>query len=230
MGNTAKIFAFLLGATVLFHTVLNFMIGNIADFETVALPPKKRPEITSDFPLVKVDATSKSAWTLIDLATGKTLSVKEPEAEPERLKEFAWDLGFQRTKVITNSGVTNPEGKVGVINLGPVPFAEVAQVPDSGFVGDTRSFGKLINKAIADWYNYRTRTHNIESKKNVYVVRTGSGQYLKMRILNYYCHNEEADCRSAMCSRDEAACLTIEYVFSRDGKRFETVPPVATAG
>jgi hypothetical protein len=227
MGNTLKIFAFLLGATVLFHTVLNFMLGNISDFETVALPPKKLPEIKSPYSLLKVDATSKEQWTLVDLSTGKTHRVREPEEDTERLKNLSWDLGFQRTKIITNSGVTNPDGNVGVLNLGPVPFSEVGDIPATGYVEDARSFGKLINKSIADWYNYRTRTHNIESKKNVYIVRTTSGRFMKMRILNYYCHKPEADCRTAMCGRDEAACLTIEYAFSSDGKRFP--PPPADA-
>jgi len=230
MGNTAKIFAFLLGATVLFHTVLNFMLGNISDFETVALPPKKAPEIRSNYPLLKVDATSKEEWTLINLSTGETHRVKEPEEEMGRLQEISWDMGFQRTKVITNSGVTNPKGTVGVINLGQVPFSEVVKIPETGYVQDARSFGKLINKGIADWYNYRTRTHNIESKKNVYIVRTASGQYMKMRILNYYCRNSEADCRTAMCTREEAACLTIEYSVSKDGENFPIPPPADEAG
>jgi len=228
MGNTAKIFAFLLVATVLFHTVLNYMLGNISDFETVALPPKKVPEVRSDYPLLKVDATSKEEWTLVDLATGKTHRVKEPEEEQERLRQFSWDLGFQRTKIITNGGATNPGGTVGVLNLGQVPFSEVVEIPRTGYIEDGRSLGKLINKGIADWYTYRTRTHNIESKRNVYVVRTAGGRFLKMRILNYYCHNDEADCRTAMCAREEAACLTIEYALSPDGERFPP-PPAQTA-
>ena len=40
------------------------------------------------------------------------------------------------------------------------------------------------------------------------------GGYVKMRILNYYCKNEEAECKSFMCSRQEAACYSIEYVLA----------------
>jgi hypothetical protein len=101
-------------------------------------------------------------------------------------------------------------------------------VPQSGFTADSRSFGKLINKNIADWYTYRTRTHNIESKKNIYVVKTADGKFMKMKIWNYYCSRPEVDCQTMMCTREEAACLTVEYLFSPDGKGFPTPEPALT--
>ena len=44
------------------------------------------------------------------------------------------------------------------------------------------------------------------------------GGYLKMRILNYYCMRDESECRSIMCSRQEAACYSIEYTIIEDEK------------
>jgi hypothetical protein len=91
-------------------------------------------------------------------------------------------------------------------------------------IQDEKSYGKIINKAIADWYLYRTRTHNIESQKNVYVLRMADGGYLKMKILNYYCRRNESECKSIMCSRQEAACYRIEYIFANnDGIKFPTI-------
>ncbi|NIQ02747.1 MAG: hypothetical protein GWM98_22325, partial [Nitrospinaceae bacterium] len=75
---------------------------------------------------------------------------------------------------------------------------------------------------------YRTRTHNIESKKNVYLVRTGDG-HLKMRIINYYCKRAESDCQTSMCPREEAACLSIEYLHIKKGERTFPVPTPALA-
>ena len=129
-------------------------------------------------------------------------------------------MGFQRTKIITNSGVTNPNGTVGSVNLGKIDINTVEEAPESGYTQDTRSWGKLSNPSLSDWYLYRTRTHNVESQRNVYIVRTAENLYMKMRILNYYCSRQEADCATTMCSREEAGCLTIEYLLQPDGGKF----------
>jgi hypothetical protein len=226
MGNTFKIFAMLLVATALFHYTLNMMLDNIEEYETVPLPPKKKPKLVTYNPVIKVNASSKETWTLVDFSTGKTYKIADPEKEKTRMAKINWDLGFQRTKIITNGGITNPNGQVGVINLGTVKFDDIRKSPETGFLVDSKSFGKILNKGIADWYNYRTRTHNVESRKNVYVVRTSNGQYMKMRILNYYCKQQESECKTMMCSREDAACLTIEYVLAPElGTEF----PIYTA-
>tara|TARA_B100000686_G_C16762484_1_gene959600 strand:+ start:93 stop:731 length:639 start_codon:yes stop_codon:yes gene_type:complete len=192
------------------------MARNISDFENIALPPKKQPPHKILNPVLKVDATSKESWTLVDIETGKTRQIKDPEENQELLKNIAWDLGFQRTKIITNSGATNPEGKVKALDLGPVDFDSVKDIPSKGYVKDQRKWGKILNPALSNWYNYRTRTHNVESKKNVYLIKTARGIYAKFKILNYYCTHEETDCSSVMCDRNEAACLTIEYVMQKN--------------
>ena len=64
MKNTVIIFAILIIGTFLFQNTILYMAENIADFENVALPPKKKKKITTFNPLIKVDATSKKTWTL----------------------------------------------------------------------------------------------------------------------------------------------------------------------
>lgn len=209
----------LLGATLLFHTTLNYMEDNIEEFETVALPPKKIKKISTNNPIIKVDAKKRNSWMLVEFNSGKTLTMSEADAETSKLNQVDWDLGFSRTKIITNGGKTNPSGKTGVINLGPVNFDDVKTAPETGYVQDHRSFGNLINKELAGWYNYRTRTHNIESKRNVYALKLNNGTFMKMRILNYYCGQKDQECRSMMCTREEAACLTIEYLLAQPGSK-----------
>jgi hypothetical protein len=215
MNPTPRIFLMLLAATLLFHTTLNFMEENIEDFETVPLPPKKIKKISTNNPVIKINAKERNTWMLVDFSTGKTQTV--PESETSKLSQFSWDLGFSRTKIISNGGKTNPQGETGVINLGPVIFDSVKTAPKTGYAQDHRSLGNLINKALASWYNYRTRTHNIESKKNVYALKLKDGVFMKMRILNYYCSQQANDCRSMMCTREEAACLTVEYILTEPG-------------
>ncbi len=227
MNPTVKIFAILLFATLAFHTTLNFMLDNIEDYETVPLPPKKIKANTAKTtnPTLVIEAKSKETWTLVSFSSGKTHKVDDLDENKETLNKLDWDLAIQRTKIVTNGGVTNPKGNVGVINLGQVDFDSILKVPDIEFIQDSKFFGKRSNKAITDWYNYRTRTHNIESKKNVYVMKSSTGDFLKLRILNYYCSNKEDDCQTMMCTREEAACLTVEYISSNHSRIFPPTPP-----
>ena len=219
MSTTPRIFLMLLVATLLFHTALNYMDKNIEDFETVPLPPKKIKKITSKNPIIKVNAKDRNSWMLVEFTTGNTIQISETEAETDKINQSNWDLGFSRTKIISNGGKTNPFGKTGIINLGSIDFDEVKSAPQNGYVQDHRSLGNLINKELAGWYNYRTRTHNIESKRNVYVLKLNNGIFMKMRILNYYCGQKDKECRSMICTREEAACLTIEYVLAQQGSQ-----------
>ncbi|MBT3184660.1 MAG: hypothetical protein HOI59_07830 [Nitrospina sp.] len=224
MNPTPRIFLMLLGATLLFHTTLNYMEENIEDFETVPLPPKKIKKISTNNPIIQVNAKDRDSWTLVEFATGKTLQISEAEAEAKKWGQASWDLGFSRTKIISNGGKTNPSGQTGIINLGPIDFDNIKTAPTIGYVQDHRSLGNLINKELAGWYNYRTRTHNIESKRNVYALKLNNGLFMKMRILNYYCAQPESACRSMMCTREEAACLTIEYIVTEPGSNVFTPP------
>jgi len=226
MNQMLKVIAMLLFASFLFQTSINYMAENIDDFENVALPPKKVEKYQATHPILKIDATKRDAWTLVDLTTSETHRVADLEKDKEKLNDFNWDLAFSRTKIVSNSGITNPRGNVGIVNLGPVDLDSVTEAPETGYVQDAKAWGNVTNKAISDWYNYRTRTHNIESKKNLYVVRTSNNQYVKMKIINYYCKRAESDCASIMCPRQNAACLTIEYVSQPDGSRF--FPPPKT--
>jgi len=229
MNSTLKIFAMLLGATLLLNVTMNYMGDNVDDFGNQALPPIRHKSFETNNPVLKVDAQSKEKWTLVDFSTQKSFEISDPEKDRELMAQQDWDLGFQRTKIISNGGVTNPQGKVAIANLGPVDFNSITQVPEVPFVPDVRSWGNVNNPSIIDWYLYRTRTHNIESKRNVYIIQTGDG-LLKLRILNYYCQRPESECKTSMCPRDEAACLTVEYIHIPPGEQIFPVskPPTPT--
>jgi len=221
MNNTINIFGGLILGSAIFLTAINYMANNIEDFESVPLPPPKQSIISTNNPFIKIDATSRKKWTLVNFSTREFYRVDDLEKEKDNLKNVSWDIGFQRTKIISNGGMTNPKGIVGLKNMGPIDFNSLVDVPTTGYLQDAKSYGKILNKAIVDWYIYRTRTHNIESQKNVYAVRTDNGGYLKMKILNYYCTRDESACKTIMCGRQEAACYMIEYVISNDNKQFE---------
>ena len=215
--------------SILFLITINYMAENIEDFESRPLPHPKQMVISSHNPIIKIDATSRKEWVLVDFSSKKTYRVMDIEKEKDKINYRPWDIGFQRTKIVTNGGMTNPNGRVSLKNLGPVDFDSMTKIPTDGYLQDEKSYGKIINKAIVDWYLYRTRTHNIESQKNVYVVQMADGGHLKMRILNYYCHRNESECKSAMCSRQEAACYSIEYIHTVDNENFPITANVQTS-
>ena len=207
----------LLAATLIFHITLNYMTDNIEEFETVPLPPKVIKKISTQNPIIQINAKVKDAWMLVHFPSRKTYSIPEDESKKNAFQNLNWDLGFSRTKIITNGGATNPLGFTGAINLGPVAFNKVNKAPKKGYIEDEITFGNLSNKELSDWYTYRTRTHNIESKNNVYLIKLNNNRFMKMRILNYYCGKKDQDCRTIMCSRQQAACLTVEYVLAENG-------------
>ena len=150
MNNTLNIMGGLLIGSTLFLITINFMADNIEDFESRPLPSPKLRSVTSHNPIIKVDATSRKKWTLVDFSTMKTYQVKDLEKENDKINQFPWDIGFQRTKIVTNGGVTNPEGRVSLKNLGPVDFDSITNIPNDGYIQDAKSYGKIINKAISD--------------------------------------------------------------------------------
>lgn len=101
-----------------------------------------------------------------------------------------WDIAFRRNKVIAGPGA-------GVVDLGPVPFDSVAEVPVSGYVPDS----------VGKWYEYSMLSHLLTSKRHVYAVRTADGRFAKVEILAYYCRDAGA------------ACYTFRYAFQGDGSR-----------
>ena len=207
----------LLAATLIFHITLNYMTDNIEEFETVPLPPKVIKKISTQNPTIQINAKVKDAWMLVHFPSRKTHTVADDQFKKNAFQSLDWDLGFSRTKIITNGGATNPLGFTGAINLGPVEFNKVNKAPKKGYIEDKITFGNLINKELSAWYNYRTRTHNIESKNNVYLIKLNNNRFMKMQILNYYCGKKDQDCRTIMCSRRQAACLTVEYVLAENG-------------
>ena len=79
-----------------------------------------------------VDARDGERWVFFDFARG---SVVEAGFDAP-----GWDLAFRRTRLLTNSGATNPAGLAGVIDLGEATI-EQALAPGRGAVRRGRSRG-----------------------------------------------------------------------------------------
>jgi hypothetical protein len=143
-----------------------------------------------------IDATSGDFWVFFSFEQGGI--VPQPDAR-------AWDLGFRRFHIIANGGEGFP-GDGGVIDLGPVDFASIDVLPDSGYT-TSKAARDSSNAAIARWYRYGFTTHMLSPGGRVYGVRAADGRYAKLEVLGYYCPGPVA------------GCVTIRYAFQPRGGR-----------
>lgn len=136
-----------------------------------------------------LDATSTEDWVLFDFVAGQVV-----EGD---LGSSDWDVAFRRTKLLTNSGVTNPAGSGGAIDLGEVDLEEVTAPVSASFVVDSlggEDGDEPGNVAAGHWYTYSFISHIVSVKPNTYLVRTGGDRDALVQFDSYYCDDEESGC------------------------------------
>ena len=136
-----------------------------------------------------VDARDPDVLVLFDFTNG---SVVEGD-----VSEAGWDLAFRRTKLLTNSGVTNPSGPGGAADLGELPLGETtvpASVVFSVDVLGGDDVDEPENPAAGRWYTYSFISHIISAKPNTYLVRTGDDMDALIQFDSYYCDDEDSGC------------------------------------
>ena len=165
-----------------------------------------------------VDATDRENWAYLNLTKGETVDIADPATS------MAWDLGFKRTEVIVNGGVSGP-GKTEALALKDLSFEDVFEAPEGDYVSDT---DQIATFARGDgWYTYTgPPNHWVLPNPKVYVLRIASDTkakpaspyyYAKVRFIGYYENNE---------TKEGSGNITIEYVLQDDGTRtfIESVP------
>ncbi len=136
-----------------------------------------------------VDARDPDVLALFDFTEGR---VVEGDAS-----ELGWDLAFSRTKLLTNSGVTNPSGPGGAADLGELPLGEATMPVSVAFSVDVLGGDdedEPENPAASRWYTYSFISHIVSAKPNTYLVRTGEDRDALVQFDSYYCDNEESGC------------------------------------
>ncbi len=100
-----------------------------------------------------------------------------------------WDLGFNGTKIIVNSGTSGPGTATAQVVSGI--FDEITTAPETGYLSDDKNavpaFYAITRGSGNGWYNYDPATNVISPiAGRVLLVRTSEGKYAKMEILSYY--------------------------------------------
>ncbi len=155
-----------------------------------------------------VDATDRESWVYVNLLEGGIVDIKDAATSLE------WDLGFQRTAVITNGGNSGP-GDAEVLVVEDFDFEDILEAPEGEYISDTEQIATI---ARGDgWYTYTgPPNHWILPNARVYILRTAIGDYAKLRFMGYYENNE---------TKEGSGNISIEYVLQDDGTRNFTSDP-----
>jgi len=172
--------------------VVALLIGSLTKPELRPYPPTApHPVAVGDSLLgptiYTLDAHDTERWRRFDF--GRNAAVDSG----------SWDIAFRSFHVITAPGG-------GVVDLGPVPFDAVRELPDTGYRANA-SGPDTTNPGVGKWYAYSMLSHLLTSQHHVYGVRTAAGRYAKLELLAYYC--KEAG----------TACVTFRYAYQGDGTR-----------
>ena len=196
-------------------TVLFLGCGNDNDDDALEQPLEEQPteavlppaEVAPQLDVVNftIDATSREAWAYFSFTKDNVVEIADS------LNSMDWDLGFQRTTIITNSGVSGP-GKGGTMLLKDAEFEGVKEAPAAGYAADANENLAIAAQSEEGWYIYTGPPNHwiLPLEKRVFVVQAADGTFAKVRFISYYKDNT---------NKQDGGFITFEYVHQPDGSR-----------
>ena len=150
-----------------------------------------------------IDATNREAWAYFSFASGDVVAVEDAE------NSEAWDIGFQRTQVKLNGGISGP-GMGSVVMLTETTFEAVTKALADGYKADTEDTLAIVPQSEKGWYIYTgPPTHWVlPLEDRVFVLKAADGTFAKVRFIGYYKDNE---------NKQDSGFVTFEYVHQPDG-------------
>lgn len=150
-----------------------------------------------------IDATNREAWAYFSFATGDIVEVADAVNSEE------WDIGFQRTQVKLNGGISGP-GMGSVVMLTETTFEAVTVAPADGYLADTEDTLAIVPQSEKGWYIYTGPPAHwiLPLEDRVFVVKAADGTLAKLRFVGYYKDNE---------NKKDSGFITFEYVHQPDG-------------
>ena len=152
-----------------------------------------------------IDATNEAEWSYFSLEIGDVVEVVDA------INSDAWDIGFKRTQVKLNGGISGP-GKGSVVMLTDTTFEDVTVAPEDGYLADSEGTLAIVPQSEKGWYIYTgPPTHWIlPIEDRVFVITAADGTYAKVRFVGYYKDNE---------NKQDSGFVTFEYVHQPNGSR-----------
>ena len=132
-----------------------------------------------------------------------------------------WDLGFRGTTIITNSGTGGP-GNGGAFVFTGI-FSDLTAISaDSTFRTDSAPTSYAIKTGSGNgWYSYNGATQLITPVPGrVLVIRTATGKYAKLEILNYYKGGVTPDATASDNDKlTKQRYFTFRYLYQPNGSK-----------
>ena len=152
-----------------------------------------------------IDATNRETWTYFSFTSGDTVNVEDAE------NSEAWDIGFQRTQVKLNGGISGP-GMGSAVMLTETTFEAVTEAPADGYLSDTEDTLAIVPQSEKGWYIYTGPPAHLilPLEDRVFVIKAADGTLAKVRFIGYYKDNE---------NKKDSGFVTFEYVYQPDGSR-----------
>jgi HmuY protein len=153
---------------------------------------------------VTVDARSRTDWVAYDFSRGSVVT-------DARIDAPSWDIAFQRYRVRSNGGTTNPHGDAGAIRYeGKAPDT----APEGGYeVDEWEGYGYdqiSHNRTFRRWYRYSPLASGLVPRDYEYVIKTADHGYVRFRFVSY-------DCPAA--AGGGQGCVTFQYGYRSDFSR-----------
>jgi HmuY protein len=128
-----------------------------------------------------------------------------------------WDIGFNGTNIIINSGTSGPGAAKAQVITGA--FDDLKTAPDAGYLVDNKNaspaFYAITRGSGNGWYNYNATTNIITPiAGRVIVINTADGKYAKMEILSYY-----KDLPNPPNSDSKDRYYSFRYIYQADGSK-----------
>jgi len=125
-----------------------------------------------------------------------------------------WDIGFNGTNVIINSGTSGPGTAAAQIKS--AIFDELIEAPVDGFNQDNKNTAPAsyaIPRGSGNgWYSYNQSTNIITPiAGKVLIIKTSEGRFAKMEILSYY---QDAPATPTANSKDRY--YTFRYLYQSE--------------
>ena len=132
-----------------------------------------------------------------------------------------WDIGFRSTTIITNGGTGGPGSGGAFVYSGT--FSDLAGIPtDSTFRVDNAPTSYAIRTGSGNgWYSYNGATQLVTPiPGRILVIRTATGKYAKIEILNYYKGGVTPDATASDNDKlMKQRYYTFRYAFQPDGSK-----------
>ena len=167
-----------------FAAVLGLLLFTSCD-DNSSGPDEPEPEVEVN---TVADINADGQYAYFSLRTGELIDAADSASTN-------WDIAFNSTTILVNSGVSGP-GSGGAIIL-DVPFESVSMAPSEGYAVDGEETLAIPTGSGNGWYNYTGPQGNpphavFPLPDKTIVVKTADGNhYAKFEIITYYKGNPD---------------------------------------